>query len=193
MTALIAAPACGLALVSTIALFGATAIAEPIAPTRTVAADDNESIGTLSVAGGVTAIDTSGADALVGGGIALAAGIRLHHRLALVFDLAMMTQIDGRGDSGRLGGMQTVGVQFWPRSRVWLRAGAGVGWLNYSGGTDDAYHRSGLGSAALVAAGVQLVDRPDWSLDVQLRSALMRHYAEDFVLTHGLLVGASWH
>jgi hypothetical protein len=193
MTALIAAPACGLALVSTITLFGASAIAEPLAPTESEAAADKDSIGTLSVAGGVTAIDTRGADALVGGGIALAAGIRLHDRVALVFDLGMMAQSDGLGDSGRRGGMQTVGLQFWPRSRIWLRAGGGVGWLTYTGGTDDAYHRDGLGPAALVAVGMQLVDRPDWSLDVQLRSALMSHYAESVVLTHGLLVGASWH
>jgi hypothetical protein len=192
MTALITAPACGLALVSTIALFGDTALAESIAPTGSAAVDD-ESIGTLSVAGGVTALDTSGADALVGGGIALAAGIRLHRRVALVFDLGMMAQSDGLGDSGRRGGLQTVGLQFSPWSRLWLRAGGGVGWLTYSGGTDDAYHRNGLGPAALVAVGVQLLARPDWSLDVQLRSAAMSHYAETAVVTHGVLVGASWH
>jgi len=193
MTALIAGPACGLALVSVISLLGDTAAAGTIAPARTDAAVAGQSIGTLSVAGGVTSIDTSGADALVGGGIALAAGIRVHRRLALVFDLGLMAQSDGVNDSGRRGGTQTVGLQFSPWSRAWLRAGAGVGWLTHSAGTDDAYHRNGLGPAALIAAGVQLIERPTWSLDVQLRSAAMSHYAETAVLTHGLLVGASWH
>jgi hypothetical protein len=187
-----AATPCGLILFA--ALLGAVnpSFAEPAVSARSDAAEHDESIGLLSVAGGVASLDTSGAGARLGGSVAVAAGIRLRSRIALVFDASLVVQSEGWNDSVRRGGTQTVGLQVSPWPRLWLRGGAGVGWMRFSGGTDDAYHRDGLAPAALIAAGVELVQRPSWSLDLQLRAAAMSHYGETAVLTHGLFVGASW-
>lgn len=193
MTTCMAAPRCGLALVLLSVSVAGTAVADPIISPKPGAADeDGESRGVLSVAGGVASMDATGANALVGGGIALAAGIHVRPRVALAFDVGMILQSDGPNQSGRHGGTQTVGVQVWPWSRLWLRGAAGVGWIRHSGGTDDDYHRDGFAPAVLAAAGVELIRRPGWSADVQLRSAALFHQANTAVLANGLFVGLSW-
>jgi hypothetical protein len=187
-----AARPCGLILIAALLGVSGPSFAEPAVSARSGAAEHDESIGILSVAGGVASLDTSGAGARLGGSVAVAAGIRLRPRIALVFDASLVLQSGGWNDSVRRGGTQTVGLQYWPWPRLWLRGGAGVGWMRFSGGTDDAYHRDGLAPAALIAAGFEIVRRPSWSLDLQLRAAAMSHYGETAVLTHGLFVGASW-
>jgi len=192
MATCITAQRCGLALVISFVSTASTAVAEPTISKRSAADVEDQSRGVLSVAGGVASMDATGTSALVGGGIALAAGIRISPRVALAFDVGMILQNDGPNQSGRYGGTQTAGVQVWPWSRLWLRGGAGVGWIRHSGGADDGYHRDGLAPALLVAAGFELIQRPGWSADVQLRSAAMFHQADTAVLANGLFVGASW-
>lgn len=194
MTRFVAARPCGLVLGMLFVSLAGTAVAEPIVSAERRTADaDGDSIGVLSVAGGVASMDATGTSALIGGGIALAAGLRISPRVALAFDLGMILQSDGPNESGRHGGTQTVGLQVWPWSRLWLRGAAGVGWVEHSGGSDDDYHRDGLGPTVLVAAGVEIIQRPGWSVDAQLRSAAMWHYAETAVIANGLFVGVSWH
>jgi hypothetical protein len=186
------ARSCGLILVVAILGTAATSLAQPVVSAKPGGSQDGESIGILSIGGGVTSMDTTGADARLGGGLAMTAGIRLRPRLALVFDAGLIAQSEGMNDSVRRGGTLTVGLQYWPWSRLWLRGSAGAGWLHHTGGTDDAYHRDGLAPAALVAAGVELLRHPSWSLDLQIRSAALLHYGQSVVLTNGLLAGVSW-
>jgi len=146
----------------------------------------------LALAAGFGWINGADVPALAGTSIAVDAGVRISPRMALVADVQLTRENAGRYQSVHYAGTQTIGVQVWPAESFWLRPALGFGLAQYSGGTDDPYSRDGLGPAAVLAAGVEVVNRRDWAIDVQLRGSALHHYGDTAALNTGLLIGASW-
>lgn len=88
---------------------------------------------------------------------------------------ALLVDIDGSGGwsdsfSHLLGGFV---MRYSPAPRLWLEAGPASGDLSYGFGKSIAQDVAGRGTGILVGAGVALVRKPMWMLDLQARSGTL--------------------
>jgi hypothetical protein len=166
--------------------------AEPISITDSSGVAHRDRGAVLAVAAGFGWIDGPDVPALAGTAVAIDAGVRISPRIALVADVQLTREDAGRYQSVHYAGTQTIGLQVWPARRFWLRPSLGFGLAQYSGGTGDPYSRDGLGPAAVLAAGAEVVSRRDWALDVQLRGSALYHYGDSAALNTCLMLGIAW-
>ncbi len=89
-------------------------------------------------------------------------------------------------------GTQAFGLQVWPVETFWIRPALGFGFVQYTGGTGDPYARDGLGPAAVLAAGAELMSRPEWAMDVQFRGGALYHQGDSAALNTCLMLGVAW-
>jgi hypothetical protein len=168
-----------------------TARAEPAAMS-TSSATEHDHGPLLAVAAGFGWINGPDVPALAGTAIAIDAGVRISPRMVLVADVQLTRENASRYQSVHYAGTQAIGLQVWPAASFWFRPALGFGLAQYSGGTDDPYSRDGLGPAAVLAAGAEIVQRPDWALDMQLRGSALYHYGDAAALNTALMLGLAW-
>ncbi len=166
--------------------------AEPTEITTSAEVEPRDHGPVLAVAAGFGWINGPDVPALAGTAIAIDAGMRVSPRMALVADVQLTRENAGRTRSTHYAGTQTFGVQVWPAESFWIRPALGFGLAQYTGGTDDPYSRDGLGPAAVLAAGAELVNRREWAIDVQLRGSALYHYGDTASLNTGLMLGVAW-
>jgi hypothetical protein len=146
----------------------------------------------LAVAAGIGWLDGDGVPALAGSAIAIDAGVRVSRRMVLVADVQLTRENAGRYQSVHYAGTQAFGLQVWPVETFWFRPALGFGFVQYSGGTDDRYARDGLGPAAVLAAGAELMSRAEWAMDVQFRGGALYHHGDSAALNTCLMLGVAW-
>jgi len=88
--------------------------------------------------------------------------------------VAVLLELEVSGGSSNSDFNHTVGsfvVRYWPATRVWAQAGPAFGDLGY--GIAESAVRSGsiTGNGVHLAAGVSVVRKPKWSLDLEARYA----------------------
>jgi hypothetical protein len=183
-------PAVTCSLVAVTLIAAGSALAEPTVVTASAEPLDRGPV--IGVAAGLGWMNGPDVPAIAGTAIAIDAGVRMSPRTALVADVELTRENAGRTDSVHYAGTQTLGVQVWPAESFWLRPSLGFGLAQYTGGTDDPYARDGLGPAAVLAAGAEVVSRRSWAIDVQLRGSALYHYGDTAALNTGLLLGVAW-
>lgn len=97
-------------------------------------------------------------------------GLSLHVGWSYSPRWAALLEFDGSG--GYEGFTNYVGglvARYSPASRVWIEAGPAFGDLGY----DSNVNIEGVGVGALVGAGVEMVKKPKWRLDLQVRAGTL--------------------
>jgi hypothetical protein len=87
-------------------------------------------------------------------------------------------------------------AQFWLTPRLWLKGGLGVASLDttYSDDYSDEGANIDTGGAVLLAAGVELLQRRDFAIDLQGRVLVGSYEAIDDTITSGTIgVGFNWY
>jgi hypothetical protein len=104
-----------------------------------------------------------------GAALSLQIGWSFSRRFALLVDI---DDSGGWSDSFShlLGG---VVMRYSPAPRLWLEAGPASGDVSYGFGKSIAQNVAGRGTGILVCAGVALVRKPMWMLDLQARSGTL--------------------
>jgi hypothetical protein len=99
-------------------------------------------------------------------GLSMHAGYALNRRVAVLLQVGVASGVSDAAFSHATGAFV---VRFWPASRLWLEAGPAFGDLGY--GYEDSVVRSGAikGSGFHGSAGVTLLRRARWSLDLEAR------------------------
>jgi hypothetical protein len=124
-------------------------------------------------------------------------GMMFGPRLAAVFDLWVMAHTEDDFTISHT--IATVGAQYWLMPRLWVRAGVGgahAGY-HYDGPFVEVGDRTKTVLGVTVAAGVDVISRPRFTLDVQLRGGTGFYGDDDDdddVQAHnaGVQVGFTW-
>ena len=169
-----------------------SASAQPTSVAANAGAERRDHGPMLAVAAGFGWLNGADVPALAGTAIAIDAGVRVSRRMVLVADVQFTRENAGRYQSVHYAGTQAFGLQMWPVDSFWIRPALGFGFAQYSGGTDDPYARDGLGPAAVLAAGAELISRPEWALDVQLRGSALHHHGDSAALNTCFMLGVAW-
>jgi hypothetical protein len=100
------------------------------------------------------------------GGLWMHAGYAFNRRVALLLQVGVASSASSAAFNQATGAFV---VRFWPASRLWLEAGPAFGDLGY--GYEDSVVRSGAvkGSGFHGSAGVSVLRRAKWSLDLEAR------------------------
>jgi len=121
----------------------------------------------------------------------------LNQRLALMFDGSGVAHQPEGTDLTIIHVVDTIAVQYWLSDQIWIKGGLGFGQLSIQ---DSAGNRaeSELGFGGLVAAGIELLQGRNFTLDVQIRGAAATYEdeftGESITLSNGsILVGANWY
>jgi hypothetical protein len=99
-------------------------------------------------------------------GLSMHAGYAFSRRLALLLEIDLAAGVDSRAFTTVFGG---VVARWWPTRRVWLEAGPASGDLSYTYEMTSVEKFSGTGVGVRAAAGVSVLRRPRWSLDLEGR------------------------
>jgi hypothetical protein len=119
----------------------------------------------FGVAVGGGGISCDDCDSLHGPASSLYAGGMLTDKLALVADSSVVVKTE---DGNRLtSGVFGVAAQYWVAPRVWVKGGVGGGQLFFS--SDQESESSDLGLGFLGGAGVEIVQKKKFALDLQAR------------------------
>jgi len=125
-----------------------------------------------------------------GAAASLQFGWSFSRRLAVLLDF----EANGGWDDSFnhvMGGPQ---VRYSPTSRLWVQAGPALGELSY-GFSSSVVRIPGRGKGFLVAAGLILLRRPMWLLDVQVRSLPLwydQFHANNMSVQLGIIRRRSW-
>jgi hypothetical protein len=137
---------------------------------------------------------------------ALAGGVDLHIGGMISNRLALLLEIQGNGqavreyrDEGSQTLMQSAlmgAAQFWVTPRIWLKGGLGVAHLQYT--YSDSYDQYDepidTGAAVLLAAGIELLHRQTFSIDLQGRVLVGAYDGIDDQITASQIgVGFNWY
>jgi hypothetical protein len=145
--------------------------------------------------GGIFPADCDDCDGLGAFGLQGHIGGMLGPQLALFFDASALYHVFG--DGSLLTSATFLGViRGWLGSNLWLQVGAGLGYLEATDQSGYWIVESRSGGAALVGAGIEVLQTPNFALDIQLRLSLARFsYGGDaFGITNaGVFVGFNWY
>ena len=99
-------------------------------------------------------------------GLSMHAGYAFNRRVAVLLQVGVASGVSTAAFNHATGAFV---VRYWPASRLWLEAGPAFGDLGY--GYEDSVVRSGAikGSGFHGSAGVSVMRRAKWSLDVEAR------------------------
>lgn len=99
-------------------------------------------------------------------------GAMANRRLAVLAEMSIVGG-DEKSDGGLM--LATIGVQYWPHERFWLKAGVGIGdSLDETSDEERAWGTS-------VAAGYQVARKGRFAFDVQARGAFVKDRRSAFV------------
>jgi hypothetical protein len=101
-------------------------------------------------------------------------------------NLAVLAEIGGVGGDDRSGGgllMATIGAQYWPVERFWIKGGVGIG-----DALDDQYGNSQRQWGATAAVGYEVASRGRFAFDVQARGGFTGDRQ-----SFGVSVGFHWY
>jgi hypothetical protein len=121
------------------------------------------------------------------GGFSMNGGYAFNRRVAVLLDVEVSGGLASADFNHAVG---AVVVRYWPASRLWAQTGPAFGDLGF--GFDQSTVRSGsiTGDGLHVAAGVSILRKPKWSLDVEARYATV-WYDGFRATTATLALGAS--
>ncbi len=100
------------------------------------------------------------------GGFSMHAGYAFSRRVAVLLAVGVS---GGLAESDFNHAVGALVVRLWPAARFWLQGGPALGDLGYGSGDTVVAHQSITGTGFEGAAGVCVVRRPTWSLDVEVR------------------------
>lgn len=104
-------------------------------------------------------------------------GTMVGEKMAVMFDGSgiAVSEEDDYGDKiNETYTVDTIALQYWVADRVWVKGGIGVAYTRWScPDCADAYTNTGLGLMA--AAGVELVQKGKFALDIQGRFLTSKH------------------
>jgi len=99
------------------------------------------------------------------GAMTMHGGCAFSPRLAVLADFEVM----GPYNEGFTHFVDGAVVRYWPARRLWVEAGPATGDLGYAYSNSTTKDGAITGGGFIAAAGVTVVDRPKWALDVQAR------------------------
>jgi opacity protein-like surface antigen len=100
------------------------------------------------------------------GGLSMHAGYAVSRRVAILLDVGIAGGLDESDFNHAVGAFV---VRVWPASRIWLEAGPAVGDLGYGAEGSVVKGQSITGTGVAGRAGVSVLRRPTWSLDLEAR------------------------
>jgi hypothetical protein len=119
-------------------------------------------------------------------------GGMLTPRWGLVLDLSGVAD-RLPGDRMLVHSLSTLGLQYWPASRLWLKAGLGLGRLAEVDDQGKKTTNRESGGAFMLAAGLELIQSRSFVLDVQLRGAAVDYDRNETVSTGALMLGINFY
>jgi opacity protein-like surface antigen len=148
----------------------------------------------FGVGGGNLSCDGQGCDGVTEAGSGnLHVGYMSRPRLAAVFDLWGMAHTENQLTVAHTIG--TVGLRYWLAPRLWLQGGVGGAHasFHYKGALVDVSNRTESVLGVMGAVGFELIDRPDFAIDIQLRGGT-GFYRDNDAKAHNeaLTVGFTW-
>ena len=150
----------------------------------------------LSLGYGVmTSERCSSCDSLDGLGLDLHIGWMLNPQLAVVLEVFGVSHTENLGGDLTQTLSQTaglVGAQFWVTPQIWLKGAIGSGHLTLSNNFGEAIDQSDDGGAAMIAAGVEVLQSGNFTLDIQLRAGAVAYENETMSMS-ALTLGANWY
>jgi len=122
-------------------------------------------------------------------------GGMLNPRLALMGDLwgAIHAWEDIYGPGTTYHGIYTIALQFWVADIIWLKGGIGFGHMKLQGDFDAIAFGDESGLAAMGAAGVEIVQAHNFTLDLQLRLGHGFYTQGGDVNNVGAMIGVNWY
>lgn len=129
------------------------------------------------------------------GSFDLHVGWMVSPRLALNFEVWGTAQaLDAAADVSLVQVLVLGSAQYWVTPRVWVKGGLGTAHLSESYADSDEPNELDTGAAVMVAAGLELISRPHFALDLQLRAGSGTYEALDERISQGSLqLGVSWY
>ena len=142
----------------------------------------------FSVGGGrMQSLNCDECGSINGGAGAFWIGGMVNHRLALMYDANfVVSEEDG---VVLLNGVNAFAAQFWILPRLWIKGGAGFGQIRLSAlGVSATEYGFGL----TAAAGLEVMQRETFAMDVQLRYA-SSHFDAGGLLNVSAMLGFNWY
>jgi hypothetical protein len=130
----------------------------------------------------------------VAGSIDAHIGYMINPRLALGFEVWGTGQALDSEASATLVQVLALGtVRLWLQPRLWVKAGIGSAHLSMSYADSDEPTELDTGAAVMGAVGVELIHRPRFALDLQLRGGAGNYEGIQDRVSQGMLeLGLSW-
>jgi hypothetical protein len=126
-----------------------------------------------------------GCDSRTGPAVDIHLGSMMGEKAALMFDGSGINVSDEH-DNTSTSVVDTFAIQYWVADRIWVKGGVGIGALTCDGCDTE----TGLGFMG--AAGVELLQKGKFALDVQGRFATAK-YDEGRINQLTFMVGANWY
>lgn len=127
-------------------------------------------------------------------GVHLSIGMMPSNRLGIVGDLWLTGHREE--EVTVMQGLLTVGPQVWLTDRLWARAGVGAARarVNYEGDIIDAGVRSDTMLAVMGGAGFEVISRPNFALNLQLRAgnSFLSEFNDTRIRSLAVGLGVSW-
>jgi hypothetical protein len=146
-------------------------LAMSVVPTSAQGVERSGFLIGFSLGGGSVMPDCDGCETKSGPALDIHVGGMLNEKLALMFDGTGITWSidDPSGDATGNSTVSAVAVQYWPAPKFWVKGGAGFGSVGCSDKDICGDTESGLG--LMVGAGVELIQKGKFTLDLQGRLA----------------------
>ena len=127
------------------------------------------------------------------GGIAaeVHVGTMLNGPLGLVLD-AFMVGIPAQNNTTIYQTMISAGIQYYMGQRFFLRAGLALGYLDQENDNGDVLAVSETGYGLSAGAGYEIVQAPNWNVDLQLRLGVL-NYSDIKLGNIGAMIGMNWY
>ncbi len=109
--------------------------------------------------------------------------------------------VPGLGNGETWNGIYTLALQYWPLYNVWLKGGLGFGRLQLNANSYYGYYSVNVddetGFAFMLAAGIELLQSFNWTMDLQLRYGNVAYggggnSAGDLSM-YGVMLGFNWY
>ncbi len=139
-------------------------------------------------------IECDGCEDSVSGSFDAHIGVMLSPRLSLQFEVWGAGQaLDAEADTTLVQVLALGAVQYWVTPRLWVKGGLGTAHLSMSYADSETNDELDTGGAAMAAVGYELIHRPRFALDVQLRGGTGTYDVIDDQISQGMLqFGLSW-
>lgn len=131
----------------------------------------------------------------VAGSLDFHVGVMLNPRFALMFEVWGEGQaLDSQSDVTLVQVLAMGAAQLWLTPRLWVKGGLGTAHLSERYGRGEEPNELDTGAAAMAAIGAELISRPRFAMDIQLRGGSGTYEGLEDTITQGSLqLGFSWY